>query len=246
MATPMSPLDWVGGRDAPPVLFCITLSSFSPIIDSIEENHELPRTIDPKQGSTPLFHNYSVELSYIPSSKHHRKPPETIPAHDAMSRFQVSSVTRQGAGDDENKLINTPSVVIDPPEANNQSSHVSDKNTHEVHPYNNLTANSDSGVAVGKNRENNGAERIPLVTSNKDELRNDKNDFNLALYEDEYNAQGQSIGKMLRSLSLYNSILPNAEDTESATSSSKTSQQPKRLSSSSASTKQKPKQAIFS
>lgn len=41
----------------------------------------------------------------------------------------------------------------------------------------------DSGVAVGKNRENNGAERIPLVTSNKDELRNDKNDFNLALYE---------------------------------------------------------------
>ncbi|CAD5218573.1 unnamed protein product [Bursaphelenchus okinawaensis] len=43
---------------------------------------------------------------------------------------------------------------------------------------------------------NNGAERIPLCETNH---------AGLALYEDEYNTQGQKIGQMLRSLSLYQS-----------------------------------------
>jgi hypothetical protein len=54
----------------------------------------------------------------------------------------------------------------------------------------------------------NGAERTPLF---------DKNDASLALYEEEYNTQGQKIGQMLRSLSLYASVLPTADDAESTT-----------------------------
>lgn len=72
----------------------------------------------------------------------------------------------------------------------------------------------------------NGAERTPLF---------DKNDVSLALYEvrfyhsnnklmmlplqEEYNTQGQKIGQMLRSLSLYTSVLPNSDDAESTTAS---------------------------
>uniref|UniRef100_A0A7E4W111 Solute carrier family 12 member 6 n=1 Tax=Panagrellus redivivus TaxID=6233 RepID=A0A7E4W111_PANRE len=52
----------------------------------------------------------------------------------------------------------------------------------------------------------NGAERIPLF---------DKTDVSLALYEEEYNTQGQKIGQMLRSLSLYQSVLPSSDDAES-------------------------------
>uniref|UniRef100_A0A1I8AIB6 Solute carrier family 12 member 6 n=1 Tax=Steinernema glaseri TaxID=37863 RepID=A0A1I8AIB6_9BILA len=54
-------------------------------------------------------------------------------------------------------------------------------------------------------------ERIPLH----------KKEETLALYEDEYNTQGQKIGQMLRSLSLYNAVLPNAEDEPEAAKSSK-------------------------
>jgi len=46
----------------------------------------------------------------------------------------------------------------------------------------------------------------------------ERGETNLALYEDEYHARGQSVSQMLRSLSLYNSILPSAEDAESHSS----------------------------
>jgi hypothetical protein len=55
--------------------------------------------------------------------------------------------------------------------------------------------------------EGNGAERIPLC---------EKSQVSLALYEDEYNTQGQKIGQMLRSLSLYQTAPPKAEDVETA------------------------------
>lgn len=55
--------------------------------------------------------------------------------------------------------------------------------------------------------EGNGAERIPLC---------EKSEVSLALYEDEYNTQGQKIGQMLRSLSLYQTAPPKAEDVETA------------------------------
>ncbi|KAK0394761.1 hypothetical protein QR680_000921 [Steinernema hermaphroditum] len=57
----------------------------------------------------------------------------------------------------------------------------------------------------------------PLLDGNNDVEKNEriplhKKEETLALYEDEYNTQGQKIGQMLRSLSLYNAVLPNAED----------------------------------
>ncbi|KAE9550063.1 hypothetical protein FO519_006727 [Halicephalobus sp. NKZ332] len=53
---------------------------------------------------------------------------------------------------------------------------------------------------------NNGAERMPLF---------EKQDVSLALYEEEYNTQGQKVGQMLRSLSIYHAVLPNSDDAES-------------------------------
>uniref|UniRef100_A0AC35U6W4 Solute carrier family 12 member 6 n=1 Tax=Rhabditophanes sp. KR3021 TaxID=114890 RepID=A0AC35U6W4_9BILA len=47
-----------------------------------------------------------------------------------------------------------------------------------------------------------GAERMPLCGQNDDTL---------ALYEDEYKSQGQKISHMLRSLSLYNAVLPASQ-----------------------------------
>lgn len=43
----------------------------------------------------------------------------------------------------------------------------------------------------------------------------EKQDVSLALYEEEYNTQGQKVGQMLRSLSIYNAVLPSSEDAES-------------------------------
>ncbi|VDD97620.1 unnamed protein product [Enterobius vermicularis] len=45
-------------------------------------------------------------------------------------------------------------------------------------------------------------------------LLNDRPSPSLALYEEEYKTQGQKIGQMLRSLSLYNAHIPNAEESE--------------------------------
>ncbi|CEF61443.1 K-Cl co-transporter family and Amino acid permease/ SLC12A domain-containing protein [Strongyloides ratti] len=50
-------------------------------------------------------------------------------------------------------------------------------------------------------QDKDGGENVPLCGKNDD----------LALYEDEYNTQGQKIGHMLRSLSLYNAVLPASQ-----------------------------------
>lgn len=69
---------------------------------------------------------------------------------------------------------------------------------------------SDAGnkhVYHVKGEANNGAERMPLC---------EKSDVSLALYEDEYNTQGQKIGQMLRSLSLYQTVPPKSDDVETS------------------------------
>ncbi|KAI6233821.1 hypothetical protein M3Y99_00873500 [Aphelenchoides fujianensis] len=78
--------------------------------------------------------------------------------------------------------------------------------------------NSISLNAYRGTETNNGAERIPLC---------EKSDVSLALYEDEYNTQGQKIGQMLRSLFLYNTVPPKAEDAE--TSSQRPQKQPAKM-----------------
>ncbi|VDK21226.1 unnamed protein product [Anisakis simplex] len=50
-----------------------------------------------------------------------------------------------------------------------------------------------------------GIETVPLCQQHSPSL---------ALYEEEYNTQGQKIGQMLRSLSLYNAVMQNPEETE--------------------------------
>ncbi|CAD5225076.1 unnamed protein product [Bursaphelenchus xylophilus] len=84
-----------------------------------------------------------------------------------MSRFEVSSVSKDDGNDSENNTISS-----------------------QKQPPNSIA------IDVGQNNKdsNNGAERIPLC---------DTNNAGLALYEEEYNSQGQKIGQMLRSLSLY-------------------------------------------
>ncbi|VDK88951.1 unnamed protein product, partial [Litomosoides sigmodontis] len=52
-----------------------------------------------------------------------------------------------------------------------------------------------------------GVETIPLCAEHSPTL---------ALYEDEYHTQGQKIGQMLRSLSLYNAVMPNSSEREIA------------------------------
>uniref|UniRef100_A0A915BHS6 Amino acid permease/ SLC12A domain-containing protein n=1 Tax=Parascaris univalens TaxID=6257 RepID=A0A915BHS6_PARUN len=62
------------------------------------------------------------------------------------------------------------------------------------------------------NAGDGGIERIPLC---------EQHSPSLALYEEEYNAQGQKIGQMLRSLSLYNAVLPNAAEAEANSKATK-------------------------
>ncbi|TMS34471.1 hypothetical protein L596_002055 [Steinernema carpocapsae] len=70
------------------------------------------------------------------------------------------------------------------------------------------------------------AANAPLLDASNDVEKNERIPLNkkeetLALYEDEYNTQGQKIGQMLRSLSLYNAVLPNAEEEVENTKSNK-------------------------
>uniref|UniRef100_A0A0N4Z7Y3 Solute carrier family 12 member 6 n=1 Tax=Parastrongyloides trichosuri TaxID=131310 RepID=A0A0N4Z7Y3_PARTI len=53
-------------------------------------------------------------------------------------------------------------------------------------------------------QDKDGGENVPLCGKNDD----------LALYDDEFNTQGQKIGHMLRSLSLYNAVLPASQKEE--------------------------------
>uniref|UniRef100_A0AC34QJS4 Uncharacterized protein n=1 Tax=Panagrolaimus sp. JU765 TaxID=591449 RepID=A0AC34QJS4_9BILA len=67
---------------------------------------------------------------------------------------------------------------------------------------------------------NNGAERTPLF---------EKQDVNLALYEEEYHSHGQNVSQMLRSLSIYHAVLPNSEDAESGVGTRTAQAQPVKM-----------------
>ncbi|MCP9265516.1 hypothetical protein DINM_020836 [Dirofilaria immitis] len=81
----------------------------------------------------------------------------------------------------------------------------------EEHESHQLNEQLQSSVAINVTGDG-GIETIPLCAEHSPTL---------ALYEDEYHTQGQKIGQMLRSLSLYNAVMPNSSELELAQKPSK-------------------------
>ncbi|CAK5085508.1 unnamed protein product [Meloidogyne enterolobii] len=143
------------------------------------------------------------------------RPTTTIPTRNPEVQIRVFNVDSQQIPAEEED--DHPFLYHDEEVDNGDVGHLEGRGELSQQPL--LITDTNNRLATNNNKvdtsHNNGG--TPLLPENVPLCVKQHCDLNLALYQDEYSgAKRQNIGQMLRSLSLYNSILPTSnEDPES-------------------------------